>query len=184
MRFLLRRWRGVRLPYAPALGGQSEAEPLNYGATPPNPSQAKRPIAPQLAAERRTAARWRNQLAVIGCHRPSRSQKPGRKIRKLGENASQRARNSPKSATAYWRRPTRRIKIPINRASSPTRIERSRRDRPLPPCDPRSKAAFFPSHPRGNAFRHRKLGSRLRYAHFSGYSRWATFRASVYDKPF
>ena len=34
--------------------------------------------------------------------------------RKLDENASQRARNSPKSATAYWQRPTQRIKIPMN----------------------------------------------------------------------
>ena len=69
MRFLLRRWRGVRLPYAPALGGQSEAEPLNYGATPPNPSQASDPLrhnwlqsdAPQHAG----ATNW-ELLAVIG----------------------------------------------------------------------------------------------------------------------
>ena len=37
---LLRRWRGVRLPYALALEGQSEAERLNYRAPPPNLGQS------------------------------------------------------------------------------------------------------------------------------------------------
>ena len=39
MRFYLRRWRGVRLPYAPALGGKARQKHVNYGETPPNPSK-------------------------------------------------------------------------------------------------------------------------------------------------
>ena len=53
-------------------------------------------------------------LGVVGSHRALRSQKPGPKVHKLDKNASQRARNSSKIVTAYWRLPTRRIKIPTS----------------------------------------------------------------------
>ncbi len=54
------------------------------------------------------------QRVVPQVHRVLPSQKPGRKVRKLDENASLRTRNSPKTATTCLRRPTRRIKTPIN----------------------------------------------------------------------
>jgi len=94
--------------------GKSEAVSLNYGATPPNPSEAGDPFPPYWLQSDAPAARWRNQLGVIGSHRVLPSQKPGRKVRKLDENASPRTRNSPETATTCLRRPTRRIKIPIN----------------------------------------------------------------------
>ena len=54
--FFLRRWRGVRLSYAPALGaGDARQKRLNYGETPQIRAN-RRHIAARLAAERCTAA--------------------------------------------------------------------------------------------------------------------------------